>query len=677
MSNRSRGAYDLTLEDSYHLMGFNLATDGGRPAVVSYEDSPARADQTVQHADVPLIIDNLDAGMGFSRRVQGVPNGYAYAYPGYTRAPGGVFMPAGKLREIALPATWNAAFIVGSETVTSAGNTHTYLFTQGPDLLVLAPDGLSASVAATVAAPFSVGGWAVFGNKLYLAGGSGMVSFDLATGSLSAPVRTVLRSHLAVVNWRPLGVPTDVLVGISNDFNWSAVRWCPITADPMVDTNWSAPVRVGTDLQYQTHKLVAAPRHVYMLRPDGVWDMDELGSRSFNIAPWVHEGLDFFNGGWGIHLGDGLYYSHAQGLAFISTSGETQYKPDWAHPGWGLPYEGAVRGRVNTGALHNGWGLVGMWSESGTSESYVLAGRRDPAAYGQATHTWHGAEAVVPGGIQHMRVQTTAWANGWPELLITTNDATAPNGVRAYRQSLTKTGTPLQEILWGGPFEPADAASLFLPADPWERPSAVKSMLQYDFLTERMNVGSDILKLYAQADGKDRAGVAGSWDLQGTVEDSPYDTLAPLELTEGRFISHRIDLVGHPILRSVALRAAVGIELREARTYRVVLAWDNALKGARSRETADPERRMLELRGMLGRIVHLDDGGPGGPRRARVLQVSGGERRRLGGPARAAANGTEGAWALVASVTVSFLDHPFSWNGNPETDRFDVDRTWA
>jgi hypothetical protein len=276
-----------------------------------------------------------------------------------------------------------------------------------------------------------------------------------------------------------------------------------------------------------------------------------------------------------------------------------------------------------------------------------------------------------------MRVYTMAWASDWPRLLVTTGDGASPPSVKAYWQSLSKTGTPLQEVLWGGGFVPADSASLFLPADPWQRPSAVKSMLHYELVTERLDPGSDTLKLYAQADGTDRSGLAAGWDFQGTVEDSPYASLAPLELTEGRYIAHRIDLVGHPILRSVALRAAVGIELREARSYRVVLGWDNALKGARSRETADPERRLLELRGMLGRVVQLDDGGPGGPCRVRVLQVSAGTRRRVGGPARAAANGTEGAWAQTATITVSFLERPFQWTGRPETDVYDRDRTFA
>jgi hypothetical protein len=78
MANRARGKFDLVLSDDSETLGFNLANEGGRPAVVSFESSPARTDMTVQNADVARIVDNLDGGMGFSRRLSEVPNGYAY-----------------------------------------------------------------------------------------------------------------------------------------------------------------------------------------------------------------------------------------------------------------------------------------------------------------------------------------------------------------------------------------------------------------------------------------------------------------------------------------------------------------------------------------------------------------------------------------------------------------------
>lgn len=574
-------------------------------------------------------------------------------------------MPAGKVTEIALPPTsgpgsWTPAWITGSARLNVQGVERIYLGTTGPHVLALHEDGLAAYVAHTFAAPFSSTGMAVFNNRIWFSGGNGLAYIDGATGIASAVSRTVSRAQLASVTWRPLGVPTPVLFGISDAYNFNSVRWCPITADPMDDTAWSAPVRIGGDGRYRVNSLAVAPRHVYMLRPDGVWDMDELGARAFNVAPWVEEAVDYFNGGWGLHIGDGLYYSHSQGLAFVPTSGEAQYGPEWAHPGWGLPYEGPVRGRINTGTLHNGWGLVGQWSESVGGESYVLAGRRDQdAAYGAASHVWHGAEAVIPSAIQHMKVYTMGWASGQPQTLMTTGDDGSPPVVKAYWQSLSKSGTPLQEMLWGGGFVPAAAASLFLPADPWDRPSAVKTMLQFEMVTERLST-NDTLKVYAAAD-------SGSWADQGTADGGDYTSFAPLELTEGRFIRTRVDALGSPILRSLELRAAVGVELREARVYRVVLGYDNALKTPRGRETRDPEQRMLDLKTMLGRVVTLEDGYP---MRVRVLQVMAPERRQLGTANR------PGAWALVCPIMVSILDHPFRYDG-PASNRYDSDRAWS
>lgn len=675
MAQRGLGTWDLILEGDGLKMGFNLAVEPGKPATEPFELGPGRADEAIRNADVARVVDNLDAGMGYSRRLEGTPNGYAYALPGHTRSPGAIFCPAGKLTEIALPAAgtgagqWTPGPIMDSTFFGDAGG-QVYLAGSGRHVLAIAFDGASAVVANDFGAGFQAQSLAVFNNRLYVGGGGGLGYRDVPPGGFSVATGTVRRGHLTVVTWRPLGVPTQVLIGSSLDFQGGAVRWCPITADPMVDANWVAPVPVGEDRRYPINRIVAAPQRAYMLRADGVYDLDELGTRAFNIAPWVRENVDGLNGVWGTHLGDGLYYSTARGMAYIPTSGEAQYRPEWAQPGWGLPYEGPVAGIPYAGTLDAGWGLAAICDNV---QSYVMAGRRDASGQGggRATHVWHGAEAIIPGKVTHMKVHTLGLTAAAPRLLIATGDGTAGNPVRCFWQSLSKVGSPLQEMLWGGGFEPADAASLFLPADPWARPSSVKTLLQLEMVTERLEPGGDVLKAYASADG-------GAWADQGTVEDSPYGSLAPLETTEGRFVSVRVDAVGHPILRSLELRAALGVELREARTYRVILAWDNALRGAtRGRETADPERRLSDLRSLLGRVVALSDASTREPRRARVLQVQGGERRRLGGAPRAGSNGAEGAWAVVCPVTVSFIDAPFRWDGPQRTDLWDADRVYT
>jgi hypothetical protein len=661
--NRSRGAYDVIFESDDRIVGFLLAA----PTVPAQSDA-ARLDETLRNADLPRVVDNLDAGMGYSRRLANGPdNGYAYTYPGYTRSPGGIFHPSGKLTQVQLPAAgaWTPSWITGS--IRYKGRV--YIITAGRHVLLLSTDGLSATVAGTFPQDIGAGTACVFNNLLYITTNGGMYYTDGV--GWSVPATGVGRSQLVAVNWRPLGIPTDVLVGVSSEYGGNAIRWCPITADPMDPNAWSAPVRVGSDYQYSINQLLAAPRRVFMLRADGAYDMDELGVRAVNLTPWVREGIDYYNGGWGLTLGNGLYYSHSQGLAWVPTTGEAQLGPEWAHPGWGLPYEGPVRGHINTGTLQGGFAMVGMW-EIGGSQSFICAGRKtsDTRSAAGPTHTWFGAEAIVPGLVQHMKVHTLAASGGPPQLLIGTLINQSPMEVAVYLQSLPTTGSPLQEMIWGGAFTPDDHASLFLPADPYDRPSSIKTMLQFDMLTERLNIGSDYLKLYARADEET------TWADQGTADDGSYTQLAPIETVEGRYIHARIDAVGHPVLRSVALRAAIGVELREARQYTLLLAWDNALKGARSRETNDPERRLDDLKSMLGRVVTIDDASEGGPYRARVLQTFGGERRRIGGAARAGAHG-DGAWAVTAQVVVSILDHPFRFDGPAVTSTFDTERTWV
>lgn len=655
--SRSRGKWDLVFETDDRVMGFQLAEPAAR-----FELEPARLDEQARNSDVPRIIDNLDAGMGFSRRVERVPNGYAYTMPGFCRSPGGIFHPPGKLTEITLPA---AGWVPGYITQAIRFNNTIFLTTRGRSILALSGDGATATVAATFASQMGPSGSAaVFNNRLYVMTEGGLYYSD-AGGGWSGP-HPPLRGVPAVVNWRPLGVPTDVMVATSTEFGGNAVRWVPIDRDPTVDANWSAPLRVGGDLQYGIHRLVAAPRRVFILRPDGIYDIDELGTRAFNIAPWIGSLPDANNGIFGMTVGNGVYYTHSQGLAFVPTTGEAQYRPEWATPGWGLPYEGPVRGAGYYGCLHDGWGLFGQWDPI-ADQSFVSAGRRDESAYGQASHVWHGAEAVVPGRTTLLQSMTLAWAGGNPQLLIC---STGTGGVRAFWQSLPRFGSPLQDLLYGGGFVPADLASLFLPADPWDRPSSVKTLLQMDMVTERLDPTSDTLKGLARADEET------AWADYGTAETGNYTGLAPLETTEGRFIQARVDAIGSPVLRSLELRSAIGVELREARRYTVILAWDNALKGARGRETADPERRLDDLRSLLGRVCTLDDGSADGTRRVRVLQVQAGERKPMGSAARAGAAGTVGAWAITAQVMVSVLDRPFRWDGRADVDRLDADRVW-
>src|SRR3954470_23270522 len=152
MANRGRGSFDLVLDSGDLLMGFHLASSAaGRstqaPSIkTSFE--PARAGDAPTVGDVPRTINALEAGMGYSRRVESVDNGYAYALPGYTRSPGGMFCPPGKLTEIALPAAgaWSPDQILESHLF----NGDLYLISQGRHILTVA--GPSGNGPATVAA---------------------------------------------------------------------------------------------------------------------------------------------------------------------------------------------------------------------------------------------------------------------------------------------------------------------------------------------------------------------------------------------------------------------------------------------------------------------------------------------------------------------------------------------
>lgn len=654
MANRSRGQFDVTIDTGDEVLGFVLARDTGKPAVVPVQMGEGRADEMIRNSDVPRVIDNLDAGMGFSRRVEAVPNGYSHCLPGHTRSPGGIFSPAGKLTPISMAGVaWaggvNSPII---DSIDFAGNL--YLITSGREVLEMAGGTDNPTVAAygLGSGLFGGQGATVFQDRLWVGGGGSMLYRRL--DNFWAQVPSLNRGSLATVTWRPQGIPTQFMVAVAPD---STIRYVSELNDPTVDADWSPPIKIGS-ADLGINRIVAAPRHAYFLKPDGVYDMDEFGIQAYPIASWVKESIDLGNGLWGFHAGTGLYYAHQQGLAFIPTAGELQHRPIWAQPGYGLPWEGPVRGAPWAGSFEGGLVVVALFDGA---NSYLCVGGPSEQAYGEATHIWHGAEAYIPGErISHVKTHTAVGASGdvrWPRRLIaTTVEGGASVQTKLYWQSLPRAATPIQELLLGGQFEPADASSLFLPADPWGRPSSVKTMLQFDLLAERLTTDADYLRLYAKADD-------GDYVEQGVAAEGPSTSLTPIELTEGRYITTRIDAVGAPILRSAELRAAIGVELREARIYTLVLGYDNALRTARGRENRDPEHRLAQLRAVLGRVVTLDDGTA---MRVRVLQVMPARRQQLGSPRRG------GAWMTVAEVMVSILDRPFNWDsgavfGGPHT----------
>lgn len=642
MPNRSRGQYDVTFELGDTYLPFVLA----EPAV-SAELGPGRADEQIRNADVPRIYDGFPLGMGFSRRLPGVEGGYDYALPGYTRGPGAILMPPGKLTEISLAGvSWSGPQGVPFDSVMFDHDL--YIFTLAREVLVMTLGDAAPTVSLLGPVGTIVQGFTLFNNRLWVSFGAGGLYYKPSGGGGWSGPHAPVRYKLGSVNWRPQGIPTQFILGIADG---PSIRYCPITADPTVDANWVAPIPIPTT-EGIVHKILTSPQHAYFLTPDGVWDMDEYGTRVFNIAPWLREEIDTHNGYWGLHIGTGLYYTHHQGLPFIPTGGESQYQPIWTHPGYGLPHEGPIGHYPHNGTLHEGWLYLAL--TDGT-DGYVTVGKPSQQAYGEATHVWHGAEAhFTDAYATHMRPYTTKPLSSWPRMLISTARTPLSDEVKLYWMSLTKKGTPIREMLTGGEFEPADAATLFLPADPWDRPSATKTMLQFDLNTERLST-SDYLRLSATAD-------EGAYVEQGIAVEGAYTSLTPVgigddptvsNLIEGRYIKTRIDAIGAPILRSIELRAALGIELREARVYRVVLARDAGLRTVRGRDTRDPETLFSELRSLLGRVVMVDDGVRF---RARILQVMQPSRRQLG-TARAPAG-----WALVCPVMVSILDQPFVWD---------------
>src|SRR5205085_746880 len=162
--------------------------------------------------------------------ISGAPtNGYSFCLPGYTRSPGGIFSPAGKVTEITLPPTSGAGSWVPAWIITSV---------RWRDLIYL-----------------------ITNNNYVL--------------HMTAPTTATLATVLPVASGVPRGVRSGVPVGTGSGAagQCDQVAGGQSAAGPKATGNGPEQNHGGPARHDSINALVADPRHVYMLRPDGVYDM--------------------------------------------------------------------------------------------------------------------------------------------------------------------------------------------------------------------------------------------------------------------------------------------------------------------------------------------------------------------------------------------------------------------
>lgn len=646
---------------SYHLDRRARRDGSPGPAVVAGQFGPGDATQQQVSRDVPRIWDDFSGGGGYSRRDATVPNGYAWCVgdPRSPRlfAPGGAVTEIPMLPGIALPAPTFDSFEHANYVYILIG--HQVLSFYLPDI------GFPFVVANAAAGTFFTSA-AIYDNAAYVGCSGGFLhKFDFTTLTWTAST-TARRDWLAVVYWVVAGVGAYRLVGSVPGTHELKVFPSDPTApgDPMNDDDWSAAYPVG-EPSSDIRGLVASADHVYVIKPEGVHDLDGRGYAP-NLTPYWRQMASAALAqmvGKGLVHGQYVYANHLRGLDRVRLgSGPERDRPEWCHPGLGTPNETPIFGTVQS-MCPDGEAL--LVSISNGVDSYICWGRsRDQAGVqsGPGAVLWHMALAKLPGVfITHMKVYEM---QGLPYLLmggLLSSDAATP---KLYRMALLRAANPGQGILYptyGYPaFSYATEASITLPVDDWGDATAVKTLRRFDVQAD--NLGPATVELFAAAEGS-------AFASQGLMTTSPRETLIPGDTqTTGYQIGTRVDLAGTAaapaLLRALKARAGVSVDASEQRVYRLRLG--QMTEGyTRARDRRDPEVLFAQLWPLQsgGAVPFRDHRGR--DLTVKVENVSQEETEVPGSGGR--------RWELVAVVTLSVLSRPAYW----DVSIFDSDATWV
>lgn len=551
----------------------------------------------IQVKDVETVQNDWSGGFGYSRLGGNTPkNGYAWTQPGYCRDPF-LFCPPGRIEELTMPVNTRTASataisrapIAGRDWQNADGSTD-FFFTCGEYICVDAhgagaindiyyggtPGGNHAVqyVSAELFDDAANGTAIFFGlywNNAIGAPYNSIVKYN-AAGFSRAGANYVSAGMMKVAHMAPGGRLTGGLLTSSmnagegadylivNDTSQTAgtansLKACPKGQDPLNINNYATWANIGHK-KYNVARLVGSRQHCYVVKPDGVFDFDELGN-SWPLTSWWNDVIDLNNGGCASYWDGGIITSHRMGVNWISVSDSTprQDKPEWVTPGYKTGNETPIFGQMTAICEGAGW-IYGAMNNG--SNSYIMAGTPDPNSPSRIL--WHGAEAYLEGVAVTMICISNA--SGRPMLYYGGLDAADGITPRLFRQYMAKGAGPLQDLLYGSSgFQFNETASLYMPTNTWNYPGADKLIQAFDIQADGLTADS-FAEVFAAVNLEHAYDTTG-YISQGAIAFSPGGTVYSDDGTGtattgggflmGRHLNTRIDLHG-PFNAPVRLR---------------------------------------------------------------------------------------------------------------------------
>lgn len=578
--------YDIILDPTpdtddgeQHLnLGLMLARQPGEGGFYRVDSDPG-----AETTEDP-VYGNFGVGAGFTE--QHVPGGYGWGDDVDTLTHG-IVVPAGKRIEI------TGGYNGYADGLTCMFEFSGDLFLCSGRAIYRCTGATSTSLALVhdlgpgIAAQCAV----VFDDSIYIgtyvaATGAPdyIVKYDGTTFTTSANAK---RRHLAVVEWDPNGAFQRTLVGTVTTYQ---IQWVVTGGDPLDNADWTSPLQIGHSY-YHIRKLIAAPRHIWAAKQEGVFDIIAPSDNAVhaNITPHWRDSYDIENGATGAILDDHIYVAHALGIDRIPVAGLKQDIPEQCEFGVNIPFGGPVYGRPVAMTAWRGKLWVGYYN-SILDTSYVMVGkpRLEPNPYGPVE--WHGSYSTVPGRITFLGINSPSVPQLNESYLWIGTAVGSTGAYPIYRQYVAKSGSSYQELLSGAQPQFQDMFTWYV-SDGWDAPTSRRFPYRYDVHADRLDSGTQV-SVYANFDRALDSSDQTDWVLQGTSYESPRTSFIPASIARTSF---RVDfkVVGQgtelapPIFRAFQPLADVNREQAPIYAFEFWIQKDQMLKNG-STEPHDP-----------------------------------------------------------------------------------------
>jgi hypothetical protein len=323
---------------------------------------------------------------------------------------------------------------------------------------------------------------------------------------------------------------------------------------------------------------VATRDHVYIATQGGLKDLDSSGLAP-NLTPEA-EAQVFATNGLATLAADGwIYYGLGYGFKRVRVTNSNEYAQiqDVTPPGNALPNETPVTGLPLAVTRYGNWIILAQWDSGAQAggTTYISWGRDSLGGYGQYTEKAFAAREIGPmvwncspivlDGLKVTRMWVSGLVTQNPRLWMGVVDS---GGNRSLRWAPLALSTPYQDLRNARPYRFAVTFDLYDSAEDFGDDLMPKIIPDIAAEAENLGVGTS-LAVSAAVDGN------SNYDPIGTLNASPRAVLTPATQIKANRIQLKYTGTGTnvapPVLRKRSLRAFGRPDLREVRTYQLVL----------------------------------------------------------------------------------------------------------